>query len=111
MTEQISQAIEEKVDVYSPYNVIEKIEELSALMSNAALHAAKAKQHFDVCRKLLHDDGVVKKSDTSSHVESLLSGEAFDRDYTASLKQALQIRITALQSILSYLKSERDAQR
>lgn len=107
----IEEMLSQEVDISTPYQVMKKIEQLSALMSNVVLLASDTKRSFDVARKVMFDDGVIKKSDTSSHVESLLSEEAYARDYCAGLKQAMQIRITSLQSILSYLKSELDAQR
>jgi hypothetical protein len=111
MIEEINKKISEEVDIHNPYIVMKKIEQLSALMSNVVLLASDTKRSFDIARKVMFDDGIIKKSDTSSHVESLLSEEAYARDYCAGLKQAMQIRITSLQSILSYLKSELDAQR
>ena len=111
MIEEVNKKISEEVDIHNPYIVMKKIEQLSALMSNVVLLASDTKRSFDVARKVMFDDGVIKKSDTSSHVESLLNEEAYARDYCAGLKQAMQIRITSLQSILSYLKSELDAQR
>jgi hypothetical protein len=111
MIEEVNKKISEEVDIHNPYIVMKKIEQLSALMSNVVLLASDTKRSFDVARKVMFDDGVIKKSDTSAHVESLLSEEAYARDYCAGLKQAMQIRITSLQSILSYLKSELDAQR
>lgn len=107
----IEQILSERVDESNPHLVMKKIEELSALMSNAVLLAADTQRAFDMSRKVMFDDGIIKKSDTSAHVESLLYEENYAKDYCSGLKQAIQIRITSLQSILSYLKSELDAQR
>jgi hypothetical protein len=111
MIEYINKKVSEEVDIHSPYAVMQKIEQLSALMSNVVLLASETNRSFDIARKVMFDDGIIKKSDTSAHVDSLLNEEAYAKNYCAGLKQAMQTRITSLQSILSYLKSELDAQR
>ena len=98
MIEEVNKKISEEVDIHNPYIVMKKIEQLSALMSNVVLLASDTKRSFDAAAASADD-----------LVE--LSEEAYARDYCAGLKQAMQIRITSLQSILSYLKSELDAQR
>ena len=108
---ELEQSLSERIDESNPHIVMKKIEELSAMMSNAVMLASETKRAFDISRKVMFDDGIVKKSDTSAHIESLLHEESYAKDYCAGIKQAIHIRITALQSILSYLKSELDAQR
>ena len=104
--EQIIEAIGERVDPSSPLDVWCKLEKCVSLLGNAARIEAEAQMNYASERNRLLLDNLVRKSDSTGHIESYMPSVVEQKSLCENLQRNLKEAIEGLRTMLSYLKTE-----
>ena len=104
--ELITDALGERVDPSSPLDVWSKLENCVSLLGNAARIESEAQMNYASERNRLLLDCIVKKSDSTGHIESYMPSVVEQKCLCENLQRNLKEAIEGLRTMLSYLKTE-----